>query len=223
MKLATSSPFDAPLIDPGFLRTESDVAILTEAVKAAHRFAAAPAWSDYIIAPFIDAVNTTTDADIRDYILNMATTFRHPMGTATVSKAGAKTGVVGPDLLVKGVEGLRIVDASVFVSSHLLRRRDACELVPHPFTSLTYSGDTYKRRCMLSPSVPQISSRGNMVCVSDFSGNTWTVELDTLYRDPRHGMVIRGLAVIVKYSKIFTTLPHFPLCFSDVESLEGHM
>lgn len=97
------------------MQTESDLAILTEAVKAAHRFVGAPAWKDFIIAPFADAAQTTTDDDIRAYIRNMIATFRHPMGTATMSAAHDAAGVVNPDLRVKKVSGLRIVDASVFV------------------------------------------------------------------------------------------------------------
>ncbi|OJT08261.1 Pyranose dehydrogenase [Trametes pubescens] len=114
IRLASASAFDAPLIDPAFMQTESDMAILTEAVKAAHRFVGAPAWKDFIIAPFKDAVQTTADDEIRAYIRNMIATFRHPMGTATMSATHDAAGVVNPDLRVKNVSGLRIVDASVF-------------------------------------------------------------------------------------------------------------
>ncbi|KAI0674672.1 aryl-alcohol oxidase-like protein [Trametes maxima] len=113
VKLASSSTFDAPLIDPAFMRTESDLAILTEAVKAAHHFVAAPAWKDFIIAPFSEAAKTTTDTDIHAYIRKMVATFRHPMGTAAMSSTQDSKGVVNPDLRVKNVKGLRIVDASV--------------------------------------------------------------------------------------------------------------
>jgi choline dehydrogenase-like flavoprotein len=119
VRLATASPFDAPLIDPGFLQTESDWLVLTEAVKAAHRFVSAPVWNSYIIAPFSQSANTTSDAAIRDYIQQQASTFRHPVGTARMAKLSDSDGVVGPDLLVKNVSGLRIVDASVFVSDAL--------------------------------------------------------------------------------------------------------
>ncbi|KAI0684746.1 aryl-alcohol oxidase-like protein [Cerioporus squamosus] len=114
VKLASASAFEAPIIDPAFMHTPSDLAILTEAVKAAHRFTSAPVWTDFIIRPFTGAVNTTTDADIHAYIRSMVTTFRHPMGTARMSSAHDSSGVVGPDLLVRNVSGLRIVDASIF-------------------------------------------------------------------------------------------------------------
>ncbi|KAM5541851.1 hypothetical protein V8D89_004580 [Ganoderma adspersum] len=114
VKLASASAFDAPLIDPAFMQTRSDLATLTEAVKVAHRFAAAPAWKDFVITPFVDAVNTTTDADIHAYIADQVATFRHPMGTARMSTSELGSGVVDSKLLVENVVGLRIVDASVF-------------------------------------------------------------------------------------------------------------
>ncbi|TBU28262.1 aryl-alcohol oxidase-like protein [Dichomitus squalens] len=114
VQLATTSVFDAPLIDPAFMQTPSDLATLTEAVKAAHRFAAASAWKGFIVTPFVDAVNTTTDVDIHAYITNLATTFRHPMGTARMSTSEFGSGVVNSKLLVNGASGLRIVDASIF-------------------------------------------------------------------------------------------------------------
>ena len=116
MSLSSASAFDAPLIDPGFLKTESDLLILTEAVKAAHRFTSSPAWDDYIIESFGDSANTTSDEAIATYIRQQAETFRHPIGTARIAGLNDSGGVISSDLLVKGVHGLRIVDASIFVS-----------------------------------------------------------------------------------------------------------
>ncbi|KAG7089809.1 hypothetical protein E1B28_011458 [Marasmius oreades] len=110
--LTSSSPFDAPLIDPNFLDAQSDMVILTEAVKAAYRFTTAKPWQDFIIKPFGPVLNTTED--IQNHIQNLAMTLRHPVGTARMSSAQDESGVVGPDLQVKKVEGLRIVDASIF-------------------------------------------------------------------------------------------------------------
>ncbi|KAK7039155.1 hypothetical protein VNI00_010059 [Paramarasmius palmivorus] len=112
VRLTSSSPFDAPLIDPNFMDMESDMVILTEAVKAAYRFAAAQTWQGFIIEPFGPRLNTTED--IHNHIRNLAMTLRHPVGTARMSSAKDTAGVVGPDLRVKKVEGLRVADASIF-------------------------------------------------------------------------------------------------------------
>jgi len=90
---------------------------MREGVKAVKRFAAAPAFSDYVIGPFGDNFSAaTTDAAIEDYVRGLTTTIFHPVGTASMSHWSSKNGVVNPDLTVKGTDGLRIVDASVFVS-----------------------------------------------------------------------------------------------------------
>ncbi|KAM5543929.1 hypothetical protein V8D89_002546 [Ganoderma adspersum] len=94
--------------------TPSDLATLTEAVKAAHRFAAAPAWQDFILAPFGASASTTTDDDIAVYVAEQAATFRHPVGTTRIETREEGPGVVDASLLVKGVRGLRVVDASIF-------------------------------------------------------------------------------------------------------------
>ncbi|KDR73180.1 hypothetical protein GALMADRAFT_125264 [Galerina marginata CBS 339.88] len=111
--LATSNPFDAPNIDPSLLGSEFDLFTMREAVRSAERFVAAPAWKDYIIAPFGGLENTNTEAKLDDYIRANGNTIFHPVGTASMSPRGASHGVVDPDLLVKGVSGLRVVDASV--------------------------------------------------------------------------------------------------------------
>lgn len=112
--LQSGNPFDAPLIDPQCLTTEYDLFVMKEAIKSARRFVTAPVWKDYIVAPVGNMV--TTDADLECLIRNESVLDSHPSGTASMSPLGASWGVVDPDLKVKGAKGLRIVDASIFVS-----------------------------------------------------------------------------------------------------------
>jgi hypothetical protein len=97
--LASNNPFEAPNIDPGLLN-----------------FLSAKAWADYVLAPFGDLANVTSDAELDKYIRANTATIFHPVGTAAMSPKGAKWGVVDPDLRVKGTMGLRVVDASVLVN-----------------------------------------------------------------------------------------------------------
>ncbi|KAE9395796.1 aryl-alcohol oxidase-like protein [Gymnopus androsaceus JB14] len=106
----STNPLDPPLINPNFLDTKFDKNAMRSAVLAARNFAAAPVFSDYIIS---STTNSTTDAEIDAYIQSMAESVFHPVSTAKMSPADAEYGVVDPDLKVKGVTGLRIVDASV--------------------------------------------------------------------------------------------------------------
>jgi hypothetical protein len=87
---------------------------MREGLRSALRFAAAPAWDGYVISSV--GVNiSSTDAELDEYILNNAGTVDHVAGTASMSRKGAPYGVVDPDLRVKGLTGLRIVDLSVVV------------------------------------------------------------------------------------------------------------
>lgn len=108
----SSNPFDPPIINPNLLSTEFDIFTMREAVRSARRFLTSSAWEGYIIAP---VENFTTDAELDQSIRAQTALISHPVGTAAMSSKNAKYGVVDPDLRVKGVTGLRIVDASVFV------------------------------------------------------------------------------------------------------------
>ncbi|KAE9395911.1 aryl-alcohol oxidase-like protein [Gymnopus androsaceus JB14] len=106
----SSNPLDPPLINPNFLDTEFDKSAIRSAVLTARKFTTAPVFSDYIIS---STTNSTTDAEIDAYIQSMAESVDHPVSTAKMSPVDAEYGVVDPDLKVKGVTGLRIIDASV--------------------------------------------------------------------------------------------------------------
>lgn len=89
---------------------------MREAVKSAKRFLAAPAWKDYVLEPFGALANASTDALLDSYIRNLTGTSAHCIGTAGMSARTANYGVVNPDLRIKGLTGIRVVDASVLVS-----------------------------------------------------------------------------------------------------------
>jgi len=114
VKLSSNQPFDAPLIDPGLLKSNVDKLIMREAVKGANKFAAANAWKGYVLGPAGPLEGIDTDAEFDQYVAQNSGTLFHPVGTASMSPKGANTGVVDPDLKVKKVLGLRVVDASIF-------------------------------------------------------------------------------------------------------------
>ncbi|KAF9257052.1 aryl-alcohol-oxidase from pleurotus Eryingii [Marasmius fiardii PR-910] len=111
VQLHSNDPFDPPLIDPNFYGSEFDMTAMKEAITAARRFAAAKAWDGYILKPFF---NDTTEAEIEVMIRATTSSIFHPVGTVAMSARNADYGVVDPDMKVKGVSGLRVIDASVF-------------------------------------------------------------------------------------------------------------
>jgi choline dehydrogenase-like flavoprotein len=114
--LNSSDPFVYPIIDPNYLNAELDMFIMREAIRAVRRFVRAPVWKDYLDLP-PDAPQTDTELD--QLINNSTSNLHHPVGTAAMSATNATYGVVDPDLRVKDVTGLRVIDASVLVTSRL--------------------------------------------------------------------------------------------------------
>ncbi|KJA17033.1 GMC oxidoreductase [Hypholoma sublateritium FD-334 SS-4] len=112
VKIQSTNPFDAPLIDPNMLTTKWDLKVLRESVKAAKRFASAPAWNGYITGT-MGKLSSETDEGLDDHARQNASTIFHPTSTASMSSYSSPDGVVNPDLTVKGTYGLRIVDLSV--------------------------------------------------------------------------------------------------------------
>lgn len=114
--LASSDPFDFPLIDPGFLTAPIDVEMMVNGMRQAMDFLRAPAWDGYVLQEFPPLSQASTDAELAAYARNSSVTENHPVGTARMSSASSDDGVLTPDLRVKGTSGLRVVDASVLVS-----------------------------------------------------------------------------------------------------------
>ncbi|KAF9444132.1 GMC oxidoreductase [Macrolepiota fuliginosa MF-IS2] len=110
LTIKSNNPFDNPLIDPGYYSSQFDLLTTREGIKSAVKFSKAPVWENVITGLL---ANATTDAEIDAFIRNNTVSGLHPVGTAAMSSVNASWGVVDPDLLVKRVSGLRIVDASV--------------------------------------------------------------------------------------------------------------
>lgn len=116
MKLASSDPFEFPLIDPAFLSSNFDAQVMVYAIKAARRFVQTSPWAGFILDRFGDVGMAQTDDEIAAAARANIETIWHPTSTARMSPKDAAWGVVDSQLLVKGTSGLRVVDASVFVS-----------------------------------------------------------------------------------------------------------
>lgn len=113
LRIRSNDPFDDPLIDLNIFGSDFDLFTAREAVKSAMKFVKASVWKNVITniqAPFSESM---TDKDIEAVLRNITGCALHAVSTAAMSPRNASWGVVDPDLLVKGVSGLRIVDASV--------------------------------------------------------------------------------------------------------------
>ena len=110
VRLASVDAMAAPLIDPRFLSHPDDMAQLLPAVRFGQRILAQPALRAYG-QEWADSAQATTDAQLEHWIRQNADTIYHPVGTCRMGQD--EMAVVDPELKVRGVRGLRVVDASV--------------------------------------------------------------------------------------------------------------
>jgi choline dehydrogenase/4-pyridoxate dehydrogenase len=113
VSIASADPFAAPKIHQNFLSAEEDWRVLRTGVKFAREIAAQPSMAPFIAREIAPGLDKTSDADIDAHIRNTSITVHHPIGTCKMGTDSDEFAVVDPQLRVRGVEALRVVDASV--------------------------------------------------------------------------------------------------------------
>jgi len=113
LRLASADPFAAPLIDPNFLGEDEDLETLVRGYRITQRILAAPAFAPYRGRELYTASAQTVD-EIRAVIRARADTVYHPVGSCRMGTD--PNAVVDPMLRVRGLEGLRVADASIMPS-----------------------------------------------------------------------------------------------------------
>ena len=109
--LKSADPFAPPAIRPNFLADELDRRTLVAGLKIARAITAAPALRDFIVAEDVPGATCTSDHELLDYARRTGATLYHPVGTC---KMGADPmAVVDEELRVRGIGGLRVVDAAI--------------------------------------------------------------------------------------------------------------
>jgi choline dehydrogenase len=107
VRLHSSDPQEAPDIDPGFLRDPADVEVLLAGVKLARRIASASPLGRWYAGQRAPDAALEGDDEVADWIRANAHTIYHPVATCALGR------VVDDELRVRGLEGLRVADASV--------------------------------------------------------------------------------------------------------------
>ncbi len=113
IKLASAKPQDAMLIDPNYLGDDRDMKTCIDAMKIAMKFPKTKALGKYTDLKTATISLSSTDAEIEEYIRNHGSTIYHPVGTAKMGIESDPMAVVNEKLQVRGIENLRIADASV--------------------------------------------------------------------------------------------------------------
>jgi choline oxidase len=114
VRLRSGRAGDPPLIDPAYLSCEDDLAALVEGAALARRIAAAPALASWLGEEVAPGSNCDSEEELARYVRANLSTVHHPAGTARMGDPGDEATVVDPQLRVRGVQRLRVADASIF-------------------------------------------------------------------------------------------------------------
>jgi len=109
--LASADPFEAPRIEAGYFSRETELEALVRGVRIGRRILAQPAMRRFHGGEESPGPEITGDEALRRWILAQVETVYHTAGSCAMGAGDAA--VVAADLRVRGLEGLRVIDASV--------------------------------------------------------------------------------------------------------------
>jgi len=109
--LKSANPLEAPAMKPNYLATETDRRCIVDGLKMGRTLLSSPHMQAYIDSEFVPGPGVQTENELLDYARRTGGTVFHP--TSTCKMGIDPMAVVDPELKVYGIEGLRVVDASV--------------------------------------------------------------------------------------------------------------
>jgi choline dehydrogenase len=134
VRLRSGNPQDPPLINPRYLQAEADYQTLVSALRIIRDLAKTPAFSVSYGAEVAPG-----EADVEAYIRGQTSTLWHPAGTCAMGRDDRA--VVDHRLRVRGVEGLRVADASVMPTVTTGNTQAACFVIGEKAADLILAGN----------------------------------------------------------------------------------
>lgn len=114
LRLGGTLPGDPPVIDPAYFSKDEDMATMVRGVRLAQRIFESSAFDGHRRGPNRPSRRLESDRDIEAFIRLACESNYHPVGSCRMGTDDAS--VVDPDLRVRGIDGLRVIDASVMPS-----------------------------------------------------------------------------------------------------------
>ena len=112
VRIAGSDPLAAPRIVSNYLTHPQDIRVLVEGLKMLREIYRQPAFRDLVTDDeYLPGKQLTSDAELEQFARNKGGTIFHPAGTCAMGTG--LDAVVDPELKVRGIAGLRVIDASV--------------------------------------------------------------------------------------------------------------
>jgi choline dehydrogenase len=116
LRLASTDPTAAPLINPNYLAAAEDRRLLLDGMEMVRETMANPLIKDGVDGELAPGPSYKDRAALEPEVLNRATTVYHPVGTVRMGAAEDPRTVVDPALRVKGIDALRVADCSIMPS-----------------------------------------------------------------------------------------------------------
>jgi choline dehydrogenase len=116
VKIRSKRSGDAPAIAPNYLSTEADRRIAADSIRQVRTIVSQPALAKYQPMEWKPGAEFHSDADLAKLAGDIANTIFHPVGTTKMGRDDDPMAVVDSRLRVRGVEGLRVVDAGIMPS-----------------------------------------------------------------------------------------------------------
>ncbi|CAG9186050.1 GMC family oxidoreductase [Cupriavidus pinatubonensis] len=111
LHIRSSNPLDAPVIEPRYLSSDTDIQVMLEALQMTRKIARQSSLADFVARETRPGIDVQDDQALLAYIKKSGQTSWHPIGTC---KMGVDAmAVVDPELKVHGLSCLRVVDSSV--------------------------------------------------------------------------------------------------------------
>jgi choline dehydrogenase len=104
---------DAPAIAPNYLATPEDQKVAADALRVTRHIVSQPALQRYQPQEFKPGAPYQTEDDLVEQARHIGTTIFHPVGTTAMGRADDPMAVVDSKLRVRGISGLRVVDAGI--------------------------------------------------------------------------------------------------------------
>jgi choline dehydrogenase len=149
IRLRSSNPLDAPSIRANYYSDSRDMDVMLEGVKLARTLAATRVFAQYRGTELHPGPEAKDDDALREHIAKFTETLYHPVGTCKMGEDAAA--VVDSELRVHGVEGLRVVDASIMPT--------------------IIGGNTNAPTIMIAEKAADLIKRGSTARIESYSGS----------------------------------------------------
>lgn len=111
VRIASADPLAAPIIDPNYFSDPEDMRIMRDSIRISRKLIANKAFDDFRGEEYGPGAGHDSDAELDSYIRSVAYSVYHPVGTCRMGTGSMA--VVDETLKVWGIDGLRVIDASV--------------------------------------------------------------------------------------------------------------